>query len=803
MDKADSDFLRQLFKENNELRGKLNALNRELYNKSIQTEAAEDEVKALKLRLEQEGKGTTSRPTVGTPTGTSTAKDLDEAMFALERKNTEIKTMREDMAKLQGQIEDEQIRNETMKKQLTDLQDEVQDLRQFRANALKEADMAQQRDGPEEPSDDLISLQRKLDQSESLIDQLRKQIITIASDANRKHNEQQNQLQGVEALLEGIRREYDEFIEVTKLENDSFRSMQQSEFDRLRSEYENHKLEQFEEKKRLMLEYQGLLYSLQAQFDEYRTTSEFLFSTELSKLEDELSSQALRYEQEIQYVIQAKDKFYADMMVAKDAKIMSLIEGSDLQNLMQKHELDIENLHKLHAREIEHIKSEQESEQKNLISLLQRQNVSLESKCEKLQTHLKSLEGRIKELMGVVEGKNRVIAEREDGRLKSEAEFQRKLDEASSRINSLSQEKEHLRHKVIRMALDAKGEGQNSIENMLKRISRETIELRGDYEEMSVKYDSLLSENQLLTKRLREKEKFSEFLEREVKKRTEEFTNMTRTFEDFLAGRAKQARKDRAERLVKLYGTTPEDLTAQDEAKAKKVISAWGPTTGKAAIVKAHVPAAGEKLTGHIPTKKIAQEELRAELDRGYTYAKHSFNAISESGLSSIIQSRYLRRFKTLSRAFATGDFRMISGPHHPTEDGKAMPGPWQKVNDCAAILSFTLSPKTHQYLALKTPLYKNLDDANLAAAKLYHEPKKEKSERAEVGLGVGQEVLKPKPVVYQSTGEVEKAKSTRTQDIFLYEAKSTVGVGGKGGKGKVDKPDEKKPLMVGGVQAH
>ena len=32
-----------------------------------------------------------------------------------------------------------------MKKQLTDLQEEVQDLRQFRANALKEADLAQKK----------------------------------------------------------------------------------------------------------------------------------------------------------------------------------------------------------------------------------------------------------------------------------------------------------------------------------------------------------------------------------------------------------------------------------------------------------------------------------------------------------------------------------------------------------------------------------------------------------------------------------------------------------------------------------
>ncbi len=56
--------------------------------------------------------------------------------------------------------------------------------------------------------------------------------------------------------MNAIRREYDEFIQVSKLENDSFRAAQQSEYDNLKSAYEKHKMDQFEEKKRLMLEYQ-------------------------------------------------------------------------------------------------------------------------------------------------------------------------------------------------------------------------------------------------------------------------------------------------------------------------------------------------------------------------------------------------------------------------------------------------------------------------------------------------------------------------------------------------------------------
>jgi hypothetical protein len=84
--------------------------------------------------------------------------------------------------------------------------------------------------------------------------------------------------------------------------------------------------------------------ALIAQFDEYRATSEFIFNSEASKLQDELRWQAQRYEQDILYVIQVKDKFYTDMMVAKDAKIMSLIEGSDLQSLIQRSEMVFQSM---------------------------------------------------------------------------------------------------------------------------------------------------------------------------------------------------------------------------------------------------------------------------------------------------------------------------------------------------------------------------------------------------------------------------------------------------------------------------
>jgi len=39
------------------------------------------------------------------------------------------------------------------------------------------------------------------------------------------------------------------------------------------------------------------------------------------------------------YVVQAKDRFYNEMMISKDAKIMNLIDGSDMQQIFQKQEM--------------------------------------------------------------------------------------------------------------------------------------------------------------------------------------------------------------------------------------------------------------------------------------------------------------------------------------------------------------------------------------------------------------------------------------------------------------------------------
>ena len=46
-----------------------------------------------------------------------------------------------------------------------------------------------------------------------------------------------------------------------------------------------------------------------------------------------------------------------------------------------------------------------------------------------------------------------------------------------NKVYSLTQDCEYLKNKIIRLTLNAKGEGGNSIQNILKRITRVSFDL--------------------------------------------------------------------------------------------------------------------------------------------------------------------------------------------------------------------------------------------------------------------------------------------------------------------------------------
>ncbi|KAJ3335730.1 hypothetical protein HDU93_004590 [Gonapodya sp. JEL0774] len=697
----------------------------------------------------------------------SLSKQLEEALLILDRRNNEISQLRDELDASKAVVLQHQLNSDQAEREIRDLEEQVATLKREQGEMMviramnetesEEDEMFVGQNGEHRDSvgivhkkkllkskpqsDDqaaaLTKLRAELSESEETIRILRKQVVEVVSDANTRHNELQGELQGMEAvrrsllyhslgfslrtttmftifikLIDSVRNDYAAFINTTRLEHETYKSTQAAQYAGLKSQLEAHRAADFAERKRLTKEYEGVLYSIQAEFEEYRTISEFLFNTEIAKLEEEISSQASRYEQEILYVIQAKDKFYADMMVAKDAKIMNLIEGSDLQTLMQKHEVDMDNLRRDHIRELERLKSDQESEAKSLIQLLQRQNSSLENKCEKLQAHIKNLETRIKESQNLLEIKAKHFAEREENWVKREREYEGKVSELLERNIALVREKEHLRHKVIRLNLDAKGEAGNGIDSMLKRISRDTIDLQSQYTELSIKYEDATKELLDVSKKVKEKERFITYLEKEVARRNDEYVNMTQTFEHFLSSRARAARRDRAKHLQALQhsnhsaaSSTRETLypgPGQTSPLTNVVRNPRDPKLdlfNQGKVVKIHVPEVsdGKSLLGPLEVSEISPTTPKFRRSSSVGNQK---SMVGVSGVNGIDKKQaeveemermelergfaYLRRFKTLSRAFTTGEFRRVN--YMSELDGTGVtsadaPGPWTMIS--------------------------------------------------------------------------------------------------------------------------
>ena len=95
----------------------------------------------------------------------------------------------------------------------------------------------------------------------------------MAEDANKKQNELQNLLQGDHALLEELKLEYEEHSEMMRLEWEMDKKYQGDQYKKLKGEFENFKLMQFEDKQQMLREQEEVVKALQTQFDEYRATA--------------------------------------------------------------------------------------------------------------------------------------------------------------------------------------------------------------------------------------------------------------------------------------------------------------------------------------------------------------------------------------------------------------------------------------------------------------------------------------------------------------------------------------------------
>eukprot|EP01135_Chromosphaera_perkinsii_P007616 Nk52_evm72s914 gene=Nk52_evmTU72s914 len=533
---------------------------------------------------------------------------------------------------------------------------------------------------------DISRLTAELEAASSKIELLENQLGKAINESTTRVNDLQNQIQGYEGFVEELKYQYQEFLEITKLEHESFKSMYYSEYERLKKEFEKHKQAQFEDKKRAAREYQTILYGMQTQFEEYRATMTYLLLCEKEKFKRQFQSFQAQFEQEIKYVVQTKDKFYDEMLVAKDAKVMQLIEGSDLRSLIVKHQQEMEEKDRNNGKILEKMKREQETEQKKTINILQKENEQLELKSEKLLLQTEHLQGKIKEQLDLVNYKNQLLDEKEEQRWKEEQAFNKELATTLATVEQLTMEKEHLRHKIVRMHLDAKGEGDNSLGSVLKRLANDSKSLNSKISEQVDDSNNLHKENEMLSKQLAEKKKTITQLKKTLSLRTNEYSKLTKTFETFLKGRMKAA-----------------NLTEKDIRHGEQRSNFRQDYSTSAQIFPV------------IPKVKATKiEEMHERVDEQQRLKK-----MVSSGMN------YLEKFKMLSQAFKKGVFAVpAAGVNTRYVDDQNNP-----LTQSISLYS-RLSEVQEEFLKLRHESIKNpLESENgIAVQKLYGEQPKESS---------------------------------------------------------------------------
>ncbi|OUM66642.1 hypothetical protein PIROE2DRAFT_6058, partial [Piromyces sp. E2] len=150
MNKADSNLLNQLFKENNDLRAQINVLNRDIFNRTVQNENAEDEIQQLQAKIElltNENKKASAKTESRKETpsaiddlfnanfisddklnlldNNNNNKFLKETQLLIEEKDNEISKLKDDLSQARTYIEQQNVINNKLENEIQEKQDQL------------------------------------------------------------------------------------------------------------------------------------------------------------------------------------------------------------------------------------------------------------------------------------------------------------------------------------------------------------------------------------------------------------------------------------------------------------------------------------------------------------------------------------------------------------------------------------------------------------------------------------------------------------------------------------------------------
>ena len=502
---------------------------------------------------------------------------------------------------------------------LADLAAAVDSARQLAEDA--EASAAPEK---QEAAEKARELQVELEASRSLVEQLRRQMIQLSNRFNMTQNGLQNEVQAAHKLLAELKLEYEEFSEVSIKESATAIAKREQDLAQLRKDFEQFRVMQFEDKQQLLREHQEVVRALHTQFEEYRDTAEFLFRTEAAKLEARFKTQTEKYENELRHIIKAKDRQYDDMTTAKDAKIMNLIEGTDFQNILMQHDLELQQLRNQQ-------KDNEDKVRRDLAGLHRRERDNLERQMQAKDVENEGLRNKLNDQADkmrttyalVTEGKAQAVRSlaQHEAQMRSK---QADLDTATSLCQLRDQEKQNLRHKLVRLQMRLKCQSSLTTADIVRKLQQDSAQLVEQVSANEAAISTLVVERDSAINRARAAERQSGDLGDRLVRLEGEYCNLASAFEAQLKHRA-------ARRSV-----------------------AWNQATASGA------PEAGASLLTSSSSSSSSSSPPGSHAGKKPRDVEAAVAAAAERDMQRGI--RYMKRFREVSKAFRGGTFDPIGG---------------------------------------------------------------------------------------------------------------------------------------------
>ncbi len=370
------------------------------------------------------------------------------------------------------------------------------------------------------------------------LNRLKRQLRLVSESGNRRLNSTQNSLQSNQQLLSELREEYEEFYAVTEQEWKAEREQKDQEYERLEKAHSRLLSIQFEDKQHMMREHQEIIKALQTQFQEYRRTAEVLFKAEAAKLEGRLHLQMEEYEEELNYVMTMKDKAFDEMIACKDAKILTLIEGTDFQQLLIRHELEKEQMRRSAVEDINTARREWSIYQQKHDTIMQNKQLEQEAHIKTLEARINESDDKMQRMMSRVQGDTEKLRELEDRHKDALKHKQDQIDKILDEKETISQEKFNLRHRLIFYKSKAGGNADESVNSVVIRMQKEMKEMSVKFTNLMTKYDDKINEVVVVEK---EKKMLDQKLKKTTKDlvaKTADMNKLKTTFEKHLSKRA-------------------------------------------------------------------------------------------------------------------------------------------------------------------------------------------------------------------------------------------------------------------------